>query len=218
MIEVELKFQLPPQVQKHLREQVDFLPSVRLISSTEQVDHYYDTTNFTCLQQAVFLRVRNQTQLEIKYHEFADPLHTHASEQVFPLLAEPTQVAALNDLCARFIPGWQNAGSVQEALARNGLVEFARISKQRRQYSYKHIFLFLDQVDALGNFLELESFCEEEQEVKHTEAELRAVLSDFFLPWLRPISIGYVELWLQRYLPQVYRLGKYQELHNPEFV
>ena len=104
------------------------------LGQVENVDTYYDTAGFDCLQQAVFIRIRNQKDLEIKYHEHADPAHMHATERVFSLESEPLLVKEMNIQCARFIPEWQEAGTIEESIRINGLIAFVCIKKHRNQY------------------------------------------------------------------------------------
>ncbi|HEY4387946.1 MAG TPA: CYTH domain-containing protein, partial [Ktedonobacteraceae bacterium] len=165
MIEVEIKLELTPRLLAKLQELFDFLPSVQFINQTYQVDSYYDTQQHTCFRQAVFLRVRNQAALEIKYHDVADPLHTQCIERVFPLDAEAHVIEELNVLGARFIARWRNAATVEEALERNELAEFVCIEKQRSHYRYRDVLICIDTIPGLGHFLELEISCKEDQEI-----------------------------------------------------
>src|SRR5450631_4046396 len=103
MIEVELKFSLPASSRSLLQTKLAVLPAVQQFAPTMNVDTYYDTANFSCLQQTVFLRIRDQARLEIKYHELADPTHIHTTERVFPLSAEPSVMHEIHTFCSRFI-------------------------------------------------------------------------------------------------------------------
>ena len=210
MIEVELKFALPTDVRAVLQTRLDAIPSLQRLAPVENVDTYYDTSNFSCLQQAVFLRVRDYARLEIKYHEQADPSHTHATERLFPLTLEASMMHDLNTLCSRFIPDWQEADTVEAALAINGLTAFVHIEKRRSRYISERLNLYLDQVVGLGDFFEVEMLCSDETGIEQAEAQLHAFIADLALPALSAVRVGYVELWLRSHLPQVYRLGKYQ--------
>src|SRR5579872_7579470 len=77
MIEVELKFEFPSIARTLLMEKIEALPSVRRLGQINNSDIYYDTANFDCLRQAVFIRIRNRARLEVKFHDYADPAHTH---------------------------------------------------------------------------------------------------------------------------------------------
>ncbi len=216
MIEVELKFALPMGAQAQLQALLTAMPLTRQLEQSGATDTYYDTAAFDCLQQAVFIRIRNHAYLEIKYHEQADPAHTHSLERVFPLDATSSLVKEMNSLCARFISGWQPAETIEDSLHTNGLVPFVHIEKQRTRYEYKHITLCLDHVKGLGDFFEVETACTEETEVPGAQAELQDFVARLACPDLRPVRIGYVELWLRLHLPHIYRLGKYQEEHTLE--
>jgi adenylate cyclase class IV len=210
MIEVELKFALSSDAQTLLQTKLDALLAQPL-GQVKSVDTYYDTASFDCLQQAVFIRIRNQKHLEIKYHEHADPAHMHATERVFPLESGPLLVKEMNILCARFIPEWQEAGTIEEAMHINNLKAFACINKHRNQYMYEDLILCVDSVEGLGDFFEVETHCEEETEIGLAIAKLQDFVVSLGCSALRPVQVGYVELWLRLHLPQVYQLGKYQQ-------
>jgi adenylate cyclase class IV len=211
VIEVELKFEIPQRSRAQLSVWLDGLPAVQRLADVTNIDTYYDTTNFDCLQQAVFVRIRNRACLEIKYHEYADPTHMHSTERVFPLQSEPLHVSEMNRLCSHFIPAWRPASDVEEALRVNNLTRFVRIENRRTSYIYENITLCVDHVEGLGDFFEIETQCEQGAEISQARATLQTLISGLTFPDLCPVRIGYVELWLRSHLPQVYRLGKYQE-------
>jgi adenylate cyclase, class 2 len=213
MIEVELKFEIPADTRLLLQAKLDAMQAQPL-GQTDHVDCYYDTASFDCLQQAVFMRIRNHKHLELKYHEQADPAHTHATECVFPLEAEPLLVEAMHAQCTHFMPQWKPAGTIQEAMHINGLREFARIAKRRTQYAYGNMILCVDSVQDLGDFFEVEMHCEEETKIAQAIADIQDFVASLAFPVLRPVEVGYVELWLRLHLPEVYQLGKYQEQNS----
>jgi adenylate cyclase class IV len=210
MIEIELKFELLPGSWTQLQTQLGAIPLVRLVGRVNDVDIYYDTASFDCFRQAVFLRFRNHARLEIKFHEDDDPDHMRSTERAFPLESGPQLVQEMNALCARFIPNWQAVSTVEEAIRANGLVELARIKKQRTQYTYKDLILCIDRVEELGDFFELETHGQEGVETGQAIARLQDFVSKLALPDLQPVRIGYVEMWLRRHLPQLYHQGKYR--------
>jgi adenylate cyclase class IV len=210
MIEVELKFEIPSDARLLLQTKLDAMLAQPL-GQVDNVDSYYDTASFDCLQQAVFVRIRNHKHLEIKYHEHADPSHMHTTERVFPLESGPLLVKEMNTQCSHFIPRWRQAGTIRDAIHINGLREFARIEKRRTQYAYGNMILCVDSVEELGDFFEVETHCDEETKIEQAIANLQDFVASLAFPALRPVEVGYVELWLRLHLPQVYQLGKYQE-------
>ena len=210
MIEVELKFALPANLRASLDATLDAMPELQRLAPVNNVDTYYDTSDFSCLQQAVFLRIRDNDRLEVKYHEQDDPAHVHATERVFPLTADAPALQDLNTLCARFIPAWQGADTVETTLTTNGLSAFVHIEKRRTRYVNERLNLCLDEVVDLGDFFEIEILCPDKTGIEQAQAQLYAFVDTLALPTLSSVSIGYVELWLRSHLPHVYRLGKYQ--------
>ena len=208
MIEVELKFEFPSIARTLLMEKIEALPSVRRLGQINNSDIYYDTANFDCLRQAVFIRIRNRARLEVKFHDYADPAHTHSVERSFPLQAEPSQMKEMNMLCSRFMPAWREVNSVEEAIRLNGLQELVHIANRRTQFAHENLVLCLDDVAGLGDFFEIETACEEEPEVERALAGLHRFVSDLALPNLRPVETGYVEQWLRLHRSPVYQLRK----------
>jgi adenylate cyclase class IV len=208
MIEVELKFKMPRESRTLLQAKLDTLPFVRGLGHINNLDTYYDTADFDCLQQAVFIRIRNHAQLEMKFHEHADPAHMHCTERVFPLKSEPPLMKEMNILCSRFISTWRKADTVEEAIRINGLMEYAHIANRRIQYTYENLILCLDYVEGLGNFFEVETSCEDRTQIGQALARLQSFVSNLALPALQPVWSGYVEQWLHLHLPQVYQLRK----------
>ena len=205
MIEVELKFELPPTSWPQLEER---LATMHLTSRKRNSDTYYDTAGFDLLSQAVFVRVRNHMQLEFKFNEQAVPAHIQSTERVFSLVPEPRQAEEMNALFSRFLPLWRPTATVKEALQQNGLVELAHIENRRVQYRHDDLVVCLDQVEGLGDFVEVETQCEEGSDTHQAVAQLYCFASGFAA---RQVRVGYVELWLQKHHPQAYQKGKYHE-------
>jgi adenylate cyclase class IV len=208
MIEVELKFEVAPQSRAGLEAKLSDLPGIRWLGQIVNADRYFDTADLACLQQAVFIRIRNNEQLEMKFHDQADPAHTHSTERTFPLKAEPSLMREINALYVRFIPGWHAAETIEEAMRVNDLAEYAHIINRRTQYAYDSMTLSADEVEGLGNFFEVETTCAEGTEVEQSLARLRAFVANLAFPSLRPVGTGYVEQWLQRYRPHIAYLKK----------
>lgn len=219
MIEVELKFELGPEIREQLQARFAAIASIQSVGQINSTDIYYDTASYDCLQRAIFMRIRNHKRLEIKFHEEADPNHIQSMERAFPLRATPEQMQEFNTLCAHLLPLWQTAETIEEALQLNGLEAFAPIEKQRVLYTCQDITLCLDHVKGLGDFLEAEVLCEEHtaaDEAEKVMARLYQFVAELKIPELTAVRVGYVELWLRLHLPAAYRLGKYHIEPEPE--
>jgi adenylate cyclase class IV len=204
---------MPSRMQ--LQAKLSSLPFVRCLQYSSTLDRYYDTRDSDGLRQDVFLRIRNQRCLQIKYHEQADPLHVHCTEREFPLSADPAVVREMHTLCARFLPGWREAETIEEALQVNSLVEYAQIEMLRTRYACEDLLLCIDDVEGLGDFFEVETSCEEVDQVPQAEARLHRFVSNLGLPGLERVQTGYVELWLSRYHPSIYQLCTHKD-HRAE--
>jgi adenylate cyclase, class 2 len=240
MIEVELKFALPPASRARLETYLGAFGRPRRLRNS---DIYYDTPSLDLLSKAVFVRVRNRRRLEFKFNEQAAPEHLFCTERAFSLTAGPGQVAEMNRLFAGFLPHWQAAGTVSEALQGRGLVELARIENSRAEYRHENLlFQPLKRVEKTRTVLPLPMGKVYFSHLKRSSGIVLVVcvdhvegLGDFLeietqceveseIPRAiervqafaagveaRQVHVGYVELWLQKHLPRAYRLGKYQE-------
>src|SRR5260370_5631920 len=101
MIEVELKCELFPKSLPKLQER---LQHMTFDGTAHNVDRYYDTPRFDLLQQAVFVRVRNDHQLEFKFNEQGETVHRQSTERVFSLFPDPNMREKMDALFTRFLP------------------------------------------------------------------------------------------------------------------
>ena len=203
MIEVELKFALPQGTREKLQEK---LQSMEFVGAVHNSDVYYDTAEFDFLRQAAFVRVRNGSLLQIKFNESAEKVHGQVTERTFPLPPRSDQAAEMNSLFRKFLPGWHDASSFEEAVLNNRLIELVHLENEREVYSSNSIYASVDHLESLGDFLEIEADYEEGSD---TSSAVDTLLSFIAGLNLQRIKTGYVELWLRIHNPQAYMLGKY---------
>jgi adenylate cyclase class IV len=204
MIEVEVKCELLPTSWPRLREQ---LATMHLTSQVTNVDTYYDTPSFDLLRQAVFVRVRNQQHLEFKWNAQADPAHLQCTERVFPMTPDSQQIRAMNGLFNSFLPEWRPIQTIEEAFQGSKLKSLAHIENSRALYHDNDLAVCVDHVENLGDFVEIELQCPENSDTHHAKARIRDLASRLAA---RHVRVGYVELWLQKYNPLAYQLGRYR--------
>lgn len=142
MIEVELKVEVKnPQRLEQLLKSL----GARFEGEAQQLDIYYSAPHrdFKFTDEA--LRLRRSS---------------HNSEAECYLTYKGPKLDALSksreELTVR-VEGWEEA---QNLLGSLGFTEVGRVSKLRRIYKLADFFLSLDQVDGLGNFLEVETQAE----------------------------------------------------------
>jgi adenylate cyclase class IV len=203
MIEIELKCELSPELLEQVHRKVR---EMEFLGTGHNHDIYYDTPTWDLLRRAIFVRVRNGRQLEFKYNEAIDPEHRQANERVFPLPSSPAEIDRMNALFSSFLPAWRSASSFEEARQLNDLSELVTIDNTRQAYASEHIAVSIDHVEGLGDFLEIETNCEEGTDTSQAEARLHTFVSN--LP-VQHIRVGYVELWLAKHNPAAYEVGQY---------
>lgn len=206
MIEAELKCRLTTEMQPELQKK---LQGMTFRKAVHNLDIYYDTPSWDLLQRAVFVRIRNHEMLEFKFNAQVEQEHVHCAEHAFPLKQEKEIADGMNMLFTHFLPEWRAVAEIEAALAKNHLVELARIDNQRTIYTDGDVEVSIDHVARLGDFLEIETRYKEGEEDDATGAlaKIQALAHDLNA---EHIKVGYVELWLQMDNPQAYRLGKYQ--------
>jgi len=202
MIELELKYELKDNLKLNIKP------------TSEKVvdDIYYDTKNYDFLRKGNFLRIRNNKSLDFKLN--ANNLeHLYCKETNYKL--KENNISEINEV----IKGLNvNIKLDNISDINNKFIVLAQLKKKR--YSYRledNIIMVIDEVENLGNFLEIEydidkdSITEEEKEYykKYLEGVLKKynILTDN----MKYVSIGYVELYLKKYNMEAYNLGIYHE-------
>lgn len=179
---------------------------MQFAGTVQNSDIYYDTPEFALLKQAVFVRVRNNAQLDFKFDERLVKEHGQSTERTFPLFPSPSMAEKMHALFARYLPDWQVTSSVETAISENGLIELARIENRRDAYAGNEVYVSIDHVAGLGDFLEVETQSEEGIDTSKAIARLQDFVADLHVQHL---NIGYVELWLLEHNPRAYALGQY---------
>jgi adenylate cyclase, class 2 len=203
LIEIELKCELSPQLLEKVRLKIQ---RMEFRGRVYNHDVYYDTSTWDLLRRAVFVRVRNNLKIEFKFNENTSQEHGQANERIFPCQTPPTELDKLNALFAYFLPAWIPARSFEDAITKNGLVQLVSIDNTREAYADEQIDLSIDHVEGLGDFLEVETLCEEDANTTQAQARLQAFVSDLDV---QHIKVGYVELWLHKHNPAAYQVGRY---------
>lgn len=77
-------------------------------------------------------------------------------------------------------------GDAEKMLHRLGFRKVAEVFKEREVYEKEGVTVFLDKVEGLGEFVEIEG-----------NADLKVVAESLDIPW-RPVSLTYLEMMLTR--------------------
>lgn len=195
--EFEIKARLPSPSVIH-----DIVGGFTERPQTRQCDLYLDTSARELFKHGIFLRVRNEVKLQIKYTpDKSDLAHLQCQEDEFNLPLKPNDSATLRTLLWDAVPALQGAPTTVEDL-RNawGLEELVKIEKLRKCYESDGVVVYIDTVTSLGQFIEIEV----------TDPQLRnKYVSRAKEFGLEHIPVGYVELALREREPDTYRLGRF---------
>lgn len=193
-VERELKARADQQTVRSLSQ------SMVPLTKKQVVDRYYDLPDRRLFKAGVFVRLRDDKQLDIKYNpDLLDDRHLVCREYSFAMPVTGADLTSIRDLLLHFanLPVLKQDRNFDEAL---GLEEFVVIDKVRSDYRGDGFILSIDEVSGLGNFLELEA----------TEADKSDAIDSLASQYgLVHIPVGYVELSLRANHYDLYLQGRY---------
>ncbi|HEY7419689.1 MAG TPA: CYTH domain-containing protein, partial [Ktedonobacteraceae bacterium] len=167
-------------------------------------DVYYDTLDYDllCHQQCVFVRLREGRLLQFKF-DLNSEQQCACIEREFPLQGDVPEKAQA--LFQTFLPEWQPAPTWEQAMTANQLVELARIEKRRSIYIDGPLIISIDRVEGLGDFVEIERNCREQNDadIQAARAQVHTFLQEI---GGIPLKAGYFEMWLYRHNQSAYQL------------
>ncbi len=208
VIEVEHRYSVSDK--QNLEE---FLKKQKFVSLKTQTDIYLDTPSADLYQKGVYVRLRNNRKLDVKFNEedflqnSRTEKRTHCSEYTFaiPLIEEDQE--RLNDLLTFLGLAKVERADLKDLMNRNNLIESVVIEKNRKTYKGGKFTLCWDDVRGLGDFLEIEFLASRKDNLDSINKEMKGYIPEEI--GLQELSTGYVDLtWRQRDF-KVYRSGKY---------
>lgn len=169
-----------------------------------QEDVYFDNPQRELFKRGIFIRIRNKTIFDIKFNpNINDSSHLDCEETSFELPFSSAGVSSLRNFFGQV--GIQDDGSANEGDAKTvlqsfGLSVFVTIAKRREVYTQPGVEFCVDEVTGLGKFIEIEAVDRE--------------LSNKYQQWasnegIKPIPVGYVELYLRKHDNSTYMQGRY---------
>lgn len=171
-----------------------FLENLEKSGEKVVTDIYYDTPSGELFKKGIFVRVRENTQFDIKYNpDFLDTQHVQCNEYSYTLPLSETDKEEVREFL-------EQTGSIitsDEPLL--GMVTFVPIIKHRIIYEGLGIEVAIDTIDDLGTFIEVESKGEVGEEILRLQETLG----------LQHIPVEYVELYLKQHNPNLYKQGRY---------
>jgi len=151
-------------------------------------------------ENGIFVRIRNQTVFEIKYNaDLNDFSHMSCEEYNFDWPLSTNNAELVAEFLSQFIPN-MNALDPSDVMGSFGLQELVTIRKTRKTYAEEGLRVFIDDVEGLGTFVEIEAI---------EAGKFRAIAEFCETVGLHHIPTGYVELYLRQHKFDLYQRGRY---------
>lgn len=206
-LEIEKKYQL-------LNTDIGMLTrKLTYVGERRVVDDYFDTTDGQFYQAGVFIRIRNQSSLDIKFnpgHLGKSNVSEHVSchEYSFQEPFQETDKLLFKSLEGLIGIRQPSGRSFQSFLDINNLQFFIVIDKIRQTYTNASYTVVVDHIENLGTFLEVEY-----SGSPHEDLKLEQILSgiDALMEGVpvKSLSTGCFEMILRQKNFNLYQKGKY---------
>ncbi|MBX9830564.1 CYTH domain-containing protein [Candidatus Babeliales bacterium] len=204
--EIELRYELrtPQQL-------ASFLSSCEKLHKKHDTDIYLDNPQALLYQRGIFVRIRNNKKLDIKFnratlenpdlaiqdyceeHSFALPLQVQDLERLNPLLVsldlKPLIIADLDHL--KYV---------------NNFVEHYVVDKRRTTYKRDAFTICVDEVAGLGTFLEIELMASCVEDLERVKQSMQLLVKELDVV---PLKTGYCTLLLRKKHFKQYLLGRF---------
>lgn len=206
-IEVELKFQILDEDQIKR-----FLKKLKFINAGRMVDVYLDTKEGNLYKKGIFVRIRDNKKLEIKFNLDAFQnqnglsRHEECSEFSFPLPLVKNSINTINEICRKLNLKEIAISSIEELKNKNNLIDSMVIDKIRQKYTDGKFEYSFDDVKGLGKFIEIEFLTSKENNFEEIKNEMRKRLKGLKL---KLITTGYNEVYWRKYNFNLYLQGRY---------
>jgi adenylate cyclase class IV len=215
-IEVELKFEV-----LNKSELSSFLKNLELKSKKRVKDLYLDTLDGELFKKGIFIRLRNGSSLDFKFNlaevqkEISDqPFdHSHCDEYTFSVPLKDDVLNELNEVASLLGMKTLKKAELPTFKKLNNLIESVKVDRKRSIYKAGQFDIVIDEVDNLGNYLEIEYMTSDNSNLEKVKNDMRDYLKNLQLKY---INTGYNELYWRKNNFPLYLQGKY--LLDEDFV
>jgi adenylate cyclase class IV len=206
IIEIELRYRI-----LDLEQISSFLATAQLLHTKHIVDVYLDAPERILWKQGIYIRIRNNKHLDIKFNRACLQDATiqrldHCEEHSFALPLELTKLHFLNELLASLNLKTIPTADLQILKSFNRFETHYVIDKIRTSYRYKSFTIVIDEIKDLGTFLEIELMTNNENNIEKVKHDMRAALAGLNL---EPVKSGYCELIVKKHDFDCYLQGRY---------
>lgn len=205
-IEIELRYEV-----LELEQLEKFIEPFKQLHRKRDTDIYLDNQDAQLYQQGIFIRIRNNKQLDFKFNRACldNPdlaLQDYCEEHSFSLPLQQADLASINQLLASFSLLPCNNADIDHFKLANSFMEHYVVDKVRTSYHYPPFTVAIDEVVGLGTFLEIELMAATIDNLAAIKKEMEHLLRDLSL---KPLKTGYGTLLLRKNDFEHYLLGRF---------
>lgn len=204
-LEIEKRYQIETGSLPPLLQQFQYVDEKRVI------DEYFDTPDGIWYQKGIFIRIRNNLSLDIKFnpnHLGKTDVSDHVSCHEYSFREPFHKDEEENLKILQRLIGLETSGvnSFHSLLKQNQLKTLLLIDKTRKTYQKERFTLVIDNIKDSGSFLEIEYSGPEGVLLEEVVAEVDALMKG--VP-AKPLTSGSFEIMLRQSNFELYRKGKY---------
>ncbi len=195
-IEIELRYEILDK-----QELQNFLSSLQYQHTKHNIDVYLDTPNVDLLQKGVYIRLRDNKTLDIKFNRAClhDPnleIQPYCEEHSFALPFQEKDLDRLNEITAVIGLKSIERSDLDIFKQTNDLIDSRVIDKVRATYIHDIFTIVYDEVTNLGTFLEIEVMAKDTLGLTEIKDSMEALLASLTL---KPIKTVYDSLILRKH-------------------
>jgi adenylate cyclase class IV len=178
-----------------------FIAPLEKLGSKRIIDQYLDTPTAELLKKGIYIRIRNDKKVDIKFNRecLLDPtleLQPYCEEYSYTLPLKAEDIYPLNSVAS--VIGLQSIhnASFEEFKMVNSLQDHRIVDKIRTSFRQDAFTIVIDEVDQLGTFIEIELMANNLDTLESTKKEMQALLTGLSL---KPLTTGYDTLILREH-------------------
>ena len=205
-IEIELRYEIlkPEQLPS-------FLASFEKLHQKQDVDIYLDNPQALLYQKGIFIRIRNNKKLDIKFNRatLKNPdlaIQDYCQEHSFALPLQEKDLSQLNELLMSLDLKPTAVADLEHVKNANNFAEHYRVDKMRTSYKHDSFTVCLDEVADLGTFLEIELMASSIEDLAVVKQQMQQLIKGLDVA---PLKTGYGTLLLRKKDFEHYLLGRF---------